>query len=136
LTTKLILEETPMTNQEILLDFYTQVLQSIENKTFAKLTFAKTIGNTNLMNIYVRAILVDEKIKLELTYKFQKEEQVEIHTTENAFDVLSNYIGNPFLSLLLFTTQKDISLKINKKRDYKIIEQEPTFKNSSPVFLQ
>ena len=34
--------------------FFDKVKDSISNGTFAKLTLAKTIGNTQLMNIYIR----------------------------------------------------------------------------------
>lgn len=125
-----------MTNQIILSDFYNSVKQSIVNGTFAKLTFAKTIGNTQLMNIYVRAIIENEKLVLELKYKFQQDEQIEIYTIDKAFEVLTNYISNPFQSLLLFTSSKDVTLKINKKRDYKLTEKEPTFKNAADVILE
>ena len=125
-----------MTNQAVLSEFYAEVKKSIANATFAKLTFAKTIGNAQLMNIYVRAIIENENLVLELKYKFQQDEQIEIHTIDKAFDVLSNYISNPFQSILLFTCTKDVTLKINKKRDYKLTEQPPTFKNAADVILE
>jgi hypothetical protein len=34
----------------------------LENGTFAKLTLAKTIGNTELMNIYVRPVMDEDMI--------------------------------------------------------------------------
>ena len=65
-------------------EFYSQVKDSLGDGTFAKLTLAKTIGNTDLMNIYVRPIVEEEVLKLELKYKFQREEIVEIHTIDSA----------------------------------------------------
>ena len=124
-----------MTNQECLLSFYDNVKKSIENSTFAKLTFAKTIGNSELMNIYIRTVVENNILVLELKYKFWHEEKVEIFKIDQAFEVLTTYIGNPFLLLLLFTTENDITLKINKKRDYKISEQPPTFKNAADVIV-
>lgn len=124
-----------MSNAEILSNFYLEVKTSIENGTFSKLTFAKTIGNTQLMNIYVRVIVENEKLVLELKYKFQQDEQIEVYGIDKAFDVLTNYVSNPFQSLLLFTCEKDLTLKINKKRDYKLNEQAPTFKNAADVIL-
>ena len=44
--------------------FYTKVKISIEDGTFAKLTLAKTIGNTDLMNIYVRPIIEENELKV------------------------------------------------------------------------
>ena len=43
---------------------------------------------------------------------------------------------NPFFSALLFTTEADITMKINKKRVASIIEQPPTFKNVDPILLE
>ena len=124
-----------MTNEEHLGEFYNEVQKSIDDGTFAKLTLAKTIGNTQLMNIYVRAIIENEKLVLELKYKFQQEEQIEVHSIEAAFKILTNYLSNPFQSMLLFSCKNDITLKINKKRDYKITTQPPTFKNAADVIL-
>ena len=41
-----------------------------------------------------------------------------------------------FLTALLFTTENDITFKINKKRAGSIVEQAPTFKNASEVILE
>ena len=35
--------------------------------TFAKLTLAKTIGDTELKNIYMRPVLVDDQVRISLT---------------------------------------------------------------------
>jgi hypothetical protein len=44
-----------------------KVKESIENHTYAKLTLAKTIGDTELKNIYVRPVLL--KMHLVFGYK-------------------------------------------------------------------
>jgi hypothetical protein len=116
--------------------FFERVKASIADGTFAKLTLAKTIGNTQLMNIYVRTIVVDNELLLNLKFKFQQEEIIENHTIDEAFPILTTYINNPFLSTLLFTTKADVTMKLNKKRVASITEQSPTFKNSDPVLLE
>ena len=116
-------------------EFYSTVKASIEDGTFAKLTFAKTIGNTQLMNIYVRPIIDENELKLELKFKFQQEEIFEIHTINSAFDRLLEFINNPFLSAILFTTQYDLIYKLNKKRTVNMIEQFPTFGNANEVLV-
>jgi hypothetical protein len=125
-----------MSFTETFTDFYNHVKTSLADGTFAKLTLAKTIGNTDLMNIYVRPIVEEGILKLELKYKFQQEEQVEIHTIDNARDVLVNYINNPFLSAILFTTEFDLIYKLNKKRALSITEKVNTFGNASEVLLE
>ena len=116
-------------------DFYNHVKASLADGTFAKLTMAKTIGNTDLMNIYVRPIVEEGVLKLELKFKFQQEEIIEIHTIDAALDKLVSYINNPFLSAILFTTQFDLTYKLNKKRAVSITEKANTFGNANEVLL-
>ena len=124
-----------MSFQESFFEFYTKVKLSLEDGTFAKLTLAKTIGNTDLMNIYVRPVVEEGILKIELKFKFQQEEQVEIHSIDKAKDVLVQYINNPFMSAILFTTQIDLTYKLNKKRAVSITEKGNTFGNASEVLL-
>jgi hypothetical protein len=125
-----------MPNSQTFTTFFNTVKTSISDGTFAKLTLAKTIGNTQLMNIYVRTIIVDNELLLCLKFKFQQEEIIENHSIDEAFFILNTYINNPFLWVLLFTTEADITMKLNKKRIATITEQEPTFKNADPILLE
>jgi hypothetical protein len=124
-----------MSFQETFSEFYTKVKASLADGTFAKLTLAKTIGNTDLMNIYIRPVVEDGILKMELKFKFQQVEQVEIHSIDKAKDVLVQYINNPFMSAILFTTQFDLTYKLNKKRAVSIIQKGNTFGNASEVLL-
>ena len=126
-----------MSYQPIFAQFWGKVKESIENKTYAKLTLAKTIGDTDLKNIYVRPILLKNDVfALSLTAKYKTEEIESTHTLDEAFMVLAPYMNNPFLTALLFTTENDITFKLNKKRVGSIVEQAPTFKNASDVILE
>jgi len=122
--------------KETFSEFYTKVKASLEDGTFAKLTLAKTIGNAELMNIYVRPIMDEYILKLELKFKFQQEEIIEIYTIENAFPRLLEFINNPFLSAILFTTEFDLTYKLNKKRAVSFVEQFPSFTHASPVIIE
>ena len=124
-----------MPNSQTYNTFFNLFKKSIADHTFAKLTLAKTIGNTQLMNIYVRTILIEEELKLTLTFKYQTEEEILVHTIDEAIPILVTYLNNPFLSALLFTTDSDIKLKLNKKRVASITEQSPTFKNADAVLV-
>jgi len=124
-----------MSFNETFTDFYNHVKASLADGTFAKLTMAKTIGNTDLMNIYVRPIVEEGILKLELKYKFQQEELVEIYTIDAARDKLVSYINNPFLSAILFTIQFDLTYKLNKKRAVSITEKANTFGNANEILL-
>lgn len=117
-------------------EFYEQFKTSLSDGTFAKLTFAKTIGNTEIKNIFIRPILDDNELKLELKFRFQKEELFEMHTIDSAFGRLLPFINNPFLSVILFTTEFDLTYKLNKKRAVSITDQSPTFGNANEVLLE
>jgi hypothetical protein len=125
-----------MPNSPTYTTFFNKFKESINDGTFAKLTLAKTIGNTQLMNIYVRTIIIEDKLLLNLKFKFQQEEEIVNYGIEEAIPILTTYINNPFLSVLLFTTQADVTLKLNKKRIATITEQAPTFKNADAVLLE
>lgn len=116
--------------------FFDKVRESISNGTFAKLTLAKTIGNTQLMNIYIRTNTDEIQLKLALTFKFQTGEEVKIVTIEEGLNELIPYLNNPFLSAILFTIDGDVMMKLNKKRVATITEQAATFKNADPILLE
>jgi hypothetical protein len=126
-----------MSFQPVFVQFWQRVKESIENGTYAKLTLAKTIGDTELKNIYVRPVLLENDVfSLSLSAKYKTEEIESFHTIDEAFLVLTPYLNNPFLTALLFTTENDITFKLNKKRVASIIEQAPTFKSASDVILE
>jgi hypothetical protein len=120
-------------------EFFNQVRASITEGTFAKLTLAKTVGKPELQNIYVKTIVEDNILKLSMTYKIyttEKQELVKICKLDDLEVELIPYINNPFLSALLFTTEADITLKLNKKRVARIDEQAPTFKNADASLVE
>ena len=125
-----------MENNITYTQFFNQFIESINDNTFAKLTFAKTIGNTELMNIYIRTIIVEGELLLNLKFKHWHEEIISNHTIDEAILLLTPYIGNPFSSVLLFTTESDVTLKLNKKRVATITEKEPTFKNPDATLVE
>jgi hypothetical protein len=117
-------------------EFYSAVQSSLSDGTFAKLTMAKTIGNTDLKNIYVRPIVEEGVLKLELKFKYQEEELIQIHSIIATRDLLKTYLNHPFFSALLFTTEMDLVYKLNKKRAVSIIQKAPSFAHASPVILE
>ena len=119
--------------------FLSRVKESINNGTFAKLTLAKTIGRPELQNIYIKTIAEGGILKLSVTHKIYDEglqEIVKIVEMEALESEVVAYINNPFMSVLLFTTQADVTMKLNKKRVATITEQSPTFKNADPTLLE
>ena len=110
--------------------FLEQVKESVEKGEFAKLTMAKTIGKLELKNIFLRPVAYKDDVKVLLKYSYRPRETEDVEeelTLEDAFDVLKEHLRNPFLSVLLFTTTKDVTFKINKKGAGTITENHPTF---------
>ena len=102
-------------------EFFLLVLKSIESKTFAKLTLAKTIGKPELQNIYVRLKVIEEKLQASAVFKIYNDGLQEIEKIiplDALEDELVPYLNNPFMSALLFTIEHDIVLKLNKKTVY------------------
>lgn len=117
--------------------FWKEVVKSIENRTFAKLTLAKTIGDTEIKNIFVRPVLLkNDAISYSMIIRYKTEEVGSFDNLDNIYTIISSYINNPFLTVLLFTSEKDVTFKLNKKRAGSIVEQAPTFKNPSDVILE
>ena len=119
--------------------FFSLVQESIKNKTFAKLTLAKTIGKPELQNIFVRTKIIDQTLQASVIFKIYNEGLQEIEKIM-PLDTLENelvpYMNNPFMSALLFTIEHDIVLKLNKKRIANINHLPPTFKNADATLLE
>ena len=121
-----------MPYQDVFVLFWEQLKESVQEGRFAKLTMAKTIGKPDLRNIFVRPIYSEDdfKVLLKLRYRSKETEDEESELTlDEAFVVLKSHLKNPFSSVLLFTTTKDITFKINKKGAGSITEYAATFKN-------
>lgn len=119
-----------MKYQDVFVLFWEQVKESVEAGTFAKLTMAKTIGKPNLRNIFVRPVYSEEgfKVLLKLRYRSRETEDEENELSlEQAFAVVESHLQTSFLSILLFTTSKDVTFKINKKGAGSMLETPPTF---------
>ena len=121
-----------MPYQDVFVLFWDQVKGSIQEERFAKLTMAKTIGKPNLKNIFVRPIYSenDFKVLVKLRYASKETEDEEQELTlEDAFKLLKSHLKTSFSTVLLFTTTKDVTFKINKKGAGSMTEHLPTFRN-------
>ncbi|WP_339658370.1 hypothetical protein [uncultured Polaribacter sp.] len=119
-----------MPYNEVFILFWEQVKESVQLGTFAKLTMAKTIGKPNLKNIFLRPMYADDGFKVLLKFSYRSrdtEDEEEILTLDAALLVIKPYLKKSFLSVLLFTTTKDATFKINKKGMGSITQNSPTF---------
>jgi hypothetical protein len=121
-----------MPYHDVFVLFWDQVKESIHDGRFAKLTMAKTIGKPNLKNIFVRPMYSEDDfkvlVKLRYASKETEDEEQEL-TLEDAFELLKSHLKSPFSTVLLFTTTKDVTFKINKKGAGTITENVPTFRD-------
>lgn len=123
-----------MQYQEEFLQFWEQVKESIKEDSFAKLTMAKTIGKLTLKNIFVRPLETqpeeETKVLVKLHYRPRDtQDEVQELNLEEIFKFLKSYLTTPFLSVILFTTTKDVTFKINKKGVGSITQNIPTFRD-------
>lgn len=119
-----------MSYNDVFLLFWEQVKESAQKGQFAKLTMAKTIGKPNLRNIFLRPVYSEAgfKVLLKLRYRSKEtDDQEDEMSLEEAFEVLKSHLRTSFSSVLLFTTTKDVTFKINKKGAGSISEGAPTF---------
>jgi hypothetical protein len=122
--------------QEVFVVFWEEVKKSVQENRFAKLTMAKTIGKPDLKNIFIRPISLDSNAKVLVKFRYRSRETEDTEseqTLEEAFKILKPHLKKSFLSVLLFTTTKDVTFKINKKGAGSIIENYPTFQNVTLV---
>lgn len=125
-----------MSYQAVFIVFWEHVKESIAAGTFAKLTMAKTIGKPELKNIFIRPIYSKDGFKVLLKYSFRPRETEDVEEELNldaALVILKSHLQTHFLSVLLFTTTKDIVFKVNKKGIGRITESYPTFKHVAQV---
>jgi len=121
-----------MSYQDEFVLFWEQVEESVQEGRFAKLTMAKTIGKPNLRNIFVRPVQSEDgfKVLVKLRYRSKEtEDEEEELSLEEAYMILKSHLVISFSSVLLFTTTKDVTFKINKKGAGRITEHPPTFRD-------
>ncbi len=119
-----------MPYQNVFVIFWEQVKESVQENRFSKLTMAKTVGKPNLRNIFVRPIYSENGFKVLVKFRYRSRETEDTEdelTLEEAFVVLKSHLRKSFSSVLLFTTTKDVTFKINKKGAGSITENSPTF---------
>ena len=121
-----------MPYQDMFVTFWEQVKESVQEGNFAKLTMSKTIGKLELKNIFVRPIYSEDGFKALLKFRYRlretEDEEREL-TLEEALEVIKTHLKNPFSIVILFTTAKDVTFKINKKGISNLAETPPTFRS-------
>ena len=125
-----------MAYQDVFVLFWEQVKESVEKGQFAKLTMAKTIGKPNLRNVFLRPVYSKDSFKVLLKLRYRSrdtEDEEEELTLEEAFAIVKSHIPKSFSSVLLFTTTKDVTFKVNRKGAGSISEGSPSFSDAIPA---
>lgn len=116
---------------EVFEEFWEQVKESVAEGVFAKMTMAKTIGKPDLKNIFLRPVYSEDgfKVLLKLRYRSKETDDIENELSlEDAVEVVKKHLKTSFFSVILFTTEKDVTFKLNKKGVGSIVEKGPTFR--------
>jgi SAM-dependent methyltransferase len=114
--------------------FFQVLEKSIKEDSFVKLTLSKPTRKTaDLVNVYLREAEIKKEKILSFTYRFKTNDQVKNYPHEEAIVELDNLLQSSFRVATLFTLEKDVSIRINKKREAEIVYTAPTFSDKLPA---
>ncbi len=106
---------------------------SIKRDDFVKITLSKPLHKRNeLVNVYIRYILIKEKSHLSFTYRYKTNDQVKNYAISEAKKVITELLLNAFRFATLFTLQEDLQVFVSKKKVVSIKKQHASFKNKPP----
>lgn len=114
--------------------FYKEIEKSIKEDSFVKLTLSKPIRKSgDLENVYLREVEIKNEKMISFTYRSKTNDQVKNYTFEESINELEHLLLNSFRIATLFTLEKDIAIRYNKKGKATITNNPPSFSNKLPV---
>ncbi|WP_296618515.1 SAM-dependent methyltransferase [Marivirga sp.] len=114
--------------------FFQELKKSIKEDSFVKLTISKPIRKSaDLENVYLREVEIKNEKLISFTYRFKTNDQVKNYTLKEAVEELEQLLQNSFRIVTLFTLEKDIAIRFNKKGKATITNNPPTFNDKLPV---
>lgn len=114
--------------------FYQAFEQALTEDQFVKLTLSKPISKSEeLVNVYLREVALKNEKMISFTYRYKTNDQVKNYPLDEAITELEQLLPNSFRMATLFTLEKDLMLRFNKKRKGSIAEQAPTYSDKLPV---
>jgi SAM-dependent methyltransferase len=115
-----------MSETSVLNEFRKELLSSITNKTFLKLSMGNYKGEEKeLKNVYVRPVEIKRQDKLSFTYRFQTRDIVKNYLPEEGVDLLLEYLNTSFRIATLFTPDFDIVVQQNHDGIYRLSKNPP-----------
>jgi hypothetical protein len=128
--------------ENIQAQFLETLTQSIDNQTFIKLTLSKSVGDTDLKNIYVRLVEIKKQLQLSFTYRYKTRDEVKNCQNTEGVNRVTDLLGKQFLNAELFLKEEThliqfdkhgfnpkIFIKKNKSVDKKLENTEGVVKN-------
>lgn len=115
------------------LPLFKAIESSIQRDDFVKITLSKPLSKRNeLVNIYIRYIVLKDKPHLSFTYRYKTNDQVKNYTITDAQEIISEMLLNAFRFATLFTLEEDLQVFVSKKKVVSFKKQYPSFKNKPP----
>lgn len=109
-------------------DFIAKLKASLSENNFVKLTLGKYRGSeAEMENIYVTPVKLREEVKLSFRYKYKTRDVYKNYGNEEAVDIIEAELGKNFLNGSLFTTQNDIVIEYNKRREPRLYTRKASF---------
>lgn len=107
--------------------FLEKLQQSIDNKTFIKLTLSKPGAQSNdLKNVYIRLIEIKNQPMLSFTLRYPTKDVTKNYAIGEGIGIVGLWLGADFLNGDLFTSTEDISIQHNKKRQARLFSKSPS----------
>jgi len=115
------------------LPLFEAIESSIQRDDFVKITLSKPLSKRNeLVNVYIRYIVLKDKPHLSFTYRYKTNDQVKNYTIAETQEIISEMLLNAFRFATLFTLEEDLQIFVSKKKVISFKKQYPSFKNKPP----
>ena len=107
--------------------FLAAVEKAFVHETLLKISFSKVkLKTTDLLNVYVRAILLKNKRMLSFTFRYKTNDQTKNFTLDSGLQELEDLLHSTFLVATLFTSEADFTLLGTLKNHYTFIQNKPS----------
>src|SRR5918993_1072858 len=107
--------------------------EGLRSGAFVKLTLGKYRGGeAELKNVYVRAVNIKGADRLSFLTRYKTKDVVKNYDVPEGVRRIESLLGASFLSGHLFTTERDVQIEFNKKREARLVERPPTFREAPP----
>lgn len=113
-----------MDEQEI---FLTLLKESVDRNEFVKMTISKPAFSNDLVNIYVKRVLLKDQPNLSLTYHYKTNDQVKNFPIDKGIKELDDLLMD-FRNAVLFTLKSDYTFQKSKKGKGHISRQKASVK--------